>query len=357
MSVTPKRVALGCRNEPASPRETVTKPKPEVGLIAPVVDAVVDAPLTPKIGRAVLGLALGLAVAFGAAWFLGVDPAEVTRNLRGVSPWTIVGCVASGFVVLALQSLRWFLVMKPLLGLSYRQAFFAQLIAFTFNAVLPARGGDLLRVQYLGRETGKSRATILGREAVDRWLDWSAWFPLLLVFSLTGSLPRWLYVVLGSFSALLVAWALAMAVMSRRRYTPREGSRLGALYGAFRSGVEAFRSWRTLLIALSIAPLPWLWESIVLVLLGRAFGFELSLGKAFSVLIGFNIAMVVPSPGAVGTVEAGGTAALVVFGVDQSKALAYMFVYHFSYLVPGVAAGVTALVIAWERLFRPKKTF
>ena len=72
---------------------------------------------------------------------------------------------------------------------------------------------------------------------------------------------------------------------------------------------------------------------------------------AFSVLIGFNVAMVVPSPGAVGTVEAGGTAALVFFGVDQSRALAFMFVYHFTQLLPGIASGVAILVAEGERLF------
>src|SRR6185436_3216465 len=98
---------------------------------------------------------------------------------------------------------------------------------------------------------------------------------------------------------------------SRRQYVPAKGSRLGAMYVAFRAGVVAFRSKRTLLIALGIAPLPWLWETWVLVMLGRAFEIDLSFGTAFSVLIGFNIAMVVPSPGSIGPIEAGGTAALV----------------------------------------------
>jgi uncharacterized membrane protein YbhN (UPF0104 family) len=69
------------------------------------------------------------------------------------------------------------------------------------------------------------------------------------------------------------------------------------------------------------------------------------------VLIGFNVAMVVPSPGAVGSVETGGTAALVFFGVDQSKALAFMFVYHFTQLLPGIATGMGILVAEGEKLF------
>jgi uncharacterized membrane protein YbhN (UPF0104 family) len=60
--------------------------------------------------------------------------------------------------------------------------------------------------------------------------------------------------------------------------------------------------------------------------------------------------MIVPSPGAIGTVEVGGTAALIFFGVDQSRALAFMFVYHFTQLLPGIAGGAAVLVAQGERL-------
>jgi uncharacterized membrane protein YbhN (UPF0104 family) len=301
--------------------------------------------------RTLLGSGAGLAVAAGAGWLFGVKPDAVVRHVAGVSPWAVIGCVASSFVVLAFQSLRWHLVMRPLLGLRYGQAYRAQVVGMMFNAFLPARGGDLLRVQYLGRRSGKSRATILGTEVIDRWLDWWGWFPVLGVLALTSSVPRWLYTALGLFAAVLGSWALTLLVLTRRGYVPKPGSRFGTAYQSFQHGIRAFGSRRTLLIALVVAPLPWLWETCAIALCSRAFGIELTLAMAFSVLIGFNVAMVVPSPGAVGSVEAGGTAALVFFGVDQSRALAFMFVYHFTQLLPGIATGVAVLVAEGERLF------
>jgi glycosyltransferase 2 family protein len=301
--------------------------------------------------RSILGLSVGLGVAVLAGWLMGVKPAEVARYVAGVPPIAVVGCALSSFVVFALQSLRWHQVMKPLLGLSYSQAYRAQVVGMMFNSILPARGGDLLRVQYLGRRTGKSRATILATEVIDRWLDWWGWFPVLGVMALVSHVPRWLYSALGIFAAILSTWALVMFVSTRRGYVPKEGSRFGAALKSFQTGIQAFRSRRTLAIALAVAPLPWLWESLVIAWAGHAFGIELTVAMGFSVLIGFNVAMVVPSPGAVGTVEAGGTAALVFFGVDQSKALAFMFVYHFCQLLPGIATGVAILVAEGERLF------
>src|SRR5262249_29590508 len=146
-------------------------------------------------------------------------------------------------------------------------------------------------------------------------------------------------------------WAIVMVVLTRRGYKPKEGSRFGAAYQSFQIGIQTFKSSRTVLIAFVVAPLPWLWEALVIRWTGHAFGIDLTLAMAFSVLIGFNVAMVVPSPGAVGSVEAGGMAALVFFGVDQSKAMAFMFVYHFTQLLPGIATGVAVLVAEGEKLF------
>lgn len=309
---------------------------------------------TPKrstFGRSIGGLLAGLVFAGVVGWWLGVKPAEVYRHLSGVSAWAVVLCVASSFVVLALQALRWHLVMSPLLGLRYGQAYRAQVVGMMFNAILPARGGDLLRVQYLGRRTGKSRATILGTEMVDRWLDWWGWFPVLFFVALVAPVPRWLFEALALFALVLVSWGGLLLVLSRRGYVPKPGGRFGKIYRSLRVGVESFRSRRMLILALVVAPLPWLWETFVISFTAHAFGIELSLAMAFSVLIGFNVAMVVPSPGAVGSVETGGTAALVYFGVDQSQALAFMFVYHFTQLLPGIATGAALLVAEGENLF------
>jgi glycosyltransferase 2 family protein len=304
--------------------------------------------------RFALGLAAGALVATAVGYGIGVRPADVVHFASGVSPWLVVGCVASSFVVIAFQSARWYAVMWPLLRLTYGQAYRAQIVGFMFNALLPARGGDLLRVQYLGRRTGKSRATILGTEVVDRWLDWWGWIPTFLVLCVLSHPPFWLYKALGIFGSVLLSWALAMLFLTRRGYRPVGDTRFSRVWAALQTGMTAFRSPRIWAIALLLGPLPWLWESLAISVAAGAFGIDIGWLMAFSVLIGFNLAMVVPSPGALGSVEAGGTAALVFFGVNQSKAMAFMFVYHLSQLLPGVIGGVVLLIVERERLFGQK---
>jgi glycosyltransferase 2 family protein len=307
--------------------------------------------LAGRIARVLLGLVAGLAVAGGIGYWKGVRPDVVARYVAGVSPWVLVGCALSSLVIVVFQALRWHLVMSPLLGLAYGQAYRAQMVGQLFNAFIPARGGDLLRVQYLGRRSGKSRATILGTEVVDRWLDWWGWIPLLLVLSLVSKLPAWLYGAMGGFCALLVGWAGAMLYFSRRGWEPRPGSRFGAIFKSFLAGIGGFKSRRMLAIAVAVAPLCWAWEVGALVVAGHAFGIELTPGMAFSVLIAFNLATALPSPGGIGVVEAGGSAALIFFGVDQERALAFMFVYHFTQLLPAIVGGMGILVVEGEHLF------
>jgi len=290
-----------------------------------------------------------------AGRWLGIRPGEVAHALREVSPSMVVGCIASAFVVFGLQALRWHSVMRPVTGLRYVEAYRALVVGTMFNALLPARGGDLLRVQYLGRRTGTSRAKILGTEVVDRWLDWWGWIPLLLAFAVTGGMPRWIFTVLGVLGGALALGALGLLLLLRlgRRLPP--GSRFGGAYRSFRDGARAFLSFRSLLIAWTIAPLPWLWESLVLRWAGRAFAIDLTVAQAFSVLVGFNLGTFVPSPGAIGSMETAGTTALVLGGAARPAALAFMFVYHLTQLAPGLASGIAILIAEGELLFgRPR---
>ena len=73
-----------------------------------------------------------------------------------------------------------------------------------------------------------------------------------------------------------------------------------------------------------IAPLPWLWETLVIAVAGTALGLSLSPVEAFAVLTAFNLAMVVPSPGSLGSFESGGTLALVQLGLALAAARALL---------------------------------
>jgi hypothetical protein len=303
--------------------------------------------------RAGAGLCAGLLVALALKLYLGVSNRDVVARLSEAAAWPLIFAATGSVVLLALQSLRWWMVMRPLLALTYGQACRAMAVGFFFNVLLPARGGDLLRVQYLGKRTGISRAKLLGTEIVDFWSDkwgWVAAFPLLC---LTGAPPPWLFKALLLLGVVVVGLAAVLALMGSGLFRSRGPRWLLNLRDGF-----AVNHWKRLLVVETvIAPLPWLWETFVIAVAGHALGLDLSAMQAFAVLTAFNIATAVPSPGNAGSFESGGTLALIQFNVPTPTALAFIFLYHLTQVVPGVLMGMLILVMEGESLFGKQSIF
>src|SRR5204862_382120 len=207
----------------------------------------------------VAGLFAGLVAAAAIVLYLGISQRERVASLHGIADEPLFLAALGGLVLMALQALRWWVVMRPVLELNYGQAFRALMVGFFFNVLLPARGGDLLRVQYLGKRTGTSRAKLLGTEIVDFWSDkwgWVAAFPILCLF---GSPPSWLFRALLLIGSIVVGVGVLLALMGSGlvRRGPRWLTNL-------RDGFAANRWKRLLLVETVIAPLPWLWETVLI---------------------------------------------------------------------------------------------
>ena len=303
--------------------------------------------------RTALGLIAGIGIAILVMLYLGVSHREVLRQLRHPKVWPILFAAAGSLILLGFQTLRWWMVMRPILPLRYSQAYRAMSVGFFFNALLPARAGDLLRVQYLGKRTGISRAKLLGTEIVDFCSDkwgWVASFPLLC---LLGVPPPWLFRALLLLSgAMVVAAAVLVAMGSSLWRTGAGGGSRGPVWlHNLREGF-AIHQWKRLFwVETLVAPLPWLWETLVIAIAGKALGLSLTPMQAFAVLTAFNLAMVVPAPANLGSFESGGTLALVQFQVPNSTALAFLVLYHLTQVIPGVAAGALVLGLEGRALF------
>ena len=302
--------------------------------------------------RTLLGLVAGLLAAGAVVFYLRISQQDLVASLHDVVTLPLLWAAAGGLVLMALQALRWWVVMRPLLNLSYGQSYRAMMVGFFFNVLLPARGGDLLRVQYLGRRTGISRAKLLGTEIVDFWSDkwgWVAAFPLLCLF---GTPPAWLFRALLAIGGAVIGVGVLLALMASGFL--RQGPQwLTNLRDGF-----AVNHWKRLLVVETlIAPLPWLWETAVIMVAGRALGLDLTAMQAFAALTAFNVATAVPSPGNAGSFEAGGTLALIAFGIPKETALAFIFLYHLTQIVPGFFGGVLVLVMEGETLFGSRSIF
>jgi len=302
--------------------------------------------------RTASGLFAGLCAAAAVVFYLGISQRDLIASLHGVAEEPLFLAAIGGLVLMALQ-LRWGRIMT-LADIDHRRsdAVGLMFVGQMGNTTLPARGGDLLRVQYLGKRTGISRARLLGTEIVDFWSDkwgWVAAFPILCLF---GSPPAWLFRALLLISAVVVAVGALLALMGSGLL--RRGP---AWLTNLRDGFAANHWKRLLLVETLIAPLPWLWETLVIAVAGHAVGLDLTAMQAFAALTAFNVATAVPSPGNAGSFEAGGTLALIAFGIPKETALAFIFLYHLTQVVPGFVGGVLVLVLEGEALFGKRSLF
>jgi uncharacterized membrane protein YbhN (UPF0104 family) len=294
--------------------------------------------------RSALGFVVGLVVAAVAMYLLGVSGPQVVEVLRSARPGPLAFAAFGSLVLMAFQSLRWWLVMRPVVRLPYRYAYGAMAVGFLCNVVLPARGGDLLRVLYLGRRTGVSRAKLLGTEIVDLTSDKWGWIAAFGFMCLVGTPPAWLFRALGILFGALAVGSLLLVLMGSRLLRGKGPTRRGpAWLHNLRDGFAAQEWKKLLLLETLVAPLPWLWETLLIVVAARALDISLTPMQAFATLTAFNLASVVPTPGNMGSFEAGGALALVQFGVARPAALAFMVLYHLTQVVPGTLMGGVVL--------------
>jgi len=308
--------------------------------------------------RTTAGVVVGVGAAVLVARLMKIHLSDLVSAMRSARPWPLLAAVGGTFVLVALQALRWWWVVRPVLPLRYRDAFSAMLVSSAFNVLIPARGGDLIRVQYLGKRTGTSRVTLLGTELLDYWSDKAGWLLAFVVtcgVSLAGwqeKPPGWLLHAIGVL-ALLVLGAAALAGIAQlpllRRLSPRldPGPRW---LQKLRSGFAAHRPRSLAVAVLALAPLPWLWEVLVILVAGHALDLSLSPMVAFALLTAANLGTVVPVPGGAGSFEAAGAFALAAAGVARNAAFAFVLLYHLSLLLPMVVAGVVLVALQGRSL-------
>ena len=240
------------------------------------------------------------------------------------------------------------------------------MIGYMANNVLPLRAGEVVRIYVLGRrirESGEMAGTqafwlVTATLVVERVLDSLAIVLMLAVLVLTIPVPRVVELAAGVLFAIDVVGVsvlIAVAAAPERcrrlllRLTGRWPAAARFVVSAFDTGLRGLDGIRTLahlprLVAWTA--LVWLLPATAAWAMLRAVHLDLPFVAGWTVLAFVGIGISVPSaPGYVGVFHAAATAALEIFGVPRSTALAYALLYHASALVP-------ITVVGWFYLLR-----
>jgi glycosyltransferase 2 family protein len=110
------------------------------------------------------GLLLWLAIA-------RINLAGLGAELSRIRPSWLLLAVATYWSALMIRSWRWLILLTPVRRLRFGQVLFGLLVGYAANNVLPARLGELLRADFLGRRYDVSRLSVVGTIVVERLFD------------------------------------------------------------------------------------------------------------------------------------------------------------------------------------------
>jgi uncharacterized protein (TIRG00374 family) len=287
----------------------------------------------------------GLVVSVAAiAWLAAVyDLQDLIVPMRAVK-YTYMIPVA-GLVILsfAVRALRWRSLFVGSAPRRILPVFKALMIGYLFNNLLPARGGDLVRVYHLSRDQGLSKSKTLATLVAERTGDLLVLVGMLsAVLLFYPALPAWLkqagvvmaIVTLVAASGLVLLKvagtsmiSLAAAIVTRLSVSL--ANRVSDMGQNFLVGIAGLFIPSRAMVFLTLTAVVWGIELAATTLVAAAFGLGIPTGNLLFVLIAIAVGTLVPAaPAYVGTFEFFGISALAIVGVTGPGALSFVVVLH-----------------------------
>jgi glycosyltransferase 2 family protein len=281
-------------------------------------------------------------------WALHQHTPHWSTGRSGLLLLALAALVYAG--VTAVRGVRWHAILRRA-GVQASMADTQALVVVGYmgNTVLPARGGELLRIFFMGERTGCPRMTILGTIIAERLLDILA---LLTMVGLLGILTATdaegsqlgltaAIVLLVLVLALLAGWQL-----SRTGRLRGLGVRVASLTSASRNLLSAQGVVLVLLTAVV-----WMGEGCIYWLVGRALEIHLNFLQACFLVVLSSLAAIIPAaPGYVGTYDAAIQFGLGALHVHGGLAVAFGLLVRLVIFVPITVVGLIVMALRYGGL-------
>lgn len=300
--------------------------------------------------RTIAGLVVSVLSLGACAWWASRQAAP--RFPADAEKLMLVGLgVAIYALSTAARGWRWHrILVRAGVDHSRGDAFGLTIVGYMGNTVLPARGGELLRILLLGEHSTSRRREILGTVLPERVLDAAALAALFVLLSFAASRDS----PTGSAPALVAAVALALGIVALFGYLAlRRRGRFARFADRVRPIARGSRLLATPagagLGALTV--LVWCLDSFIFWLIARSLDVHLSLVQAIvTVVLASFFALIPAAPGYVGTFDAALLFSLKAMSVGSADALGIALLFRFVIFVPITAVGLVLMLTRYGGL-------
>jgi uncharacterized protein (TIRG00374 family) len=321
--------------------------------------------------RYLFRLLIGSAATGAFLWLFlrQVDLGEAWQEITALPGWTMLASLGLVLANVFLMTLRWkYLLAGAGYTIRKRKLFSTIAVGRGANNFLPARGGDLLRIESV-REQGVPAFVAAGTLFAERLLDGvvlSVWLLLGAMMIGQGGAILLTGIALSAGTALGVFLVMLAARDSERtesfiwRMTkwlpPRWHTRAARAAAHFVEGLGAFRGRGRIFLVFATSAGMWLADVAMYYIVGQAFELDIGVGGYFLLEGVGNLALAVPATAAgIGTFDYLTLVAAKGIDVPTGKATAYVLTMHALTVLPITILGAILLRPAFPRIFRRRR--
>jgi glycosyltransferase 2 family protein len=315
------------------------------------------------IGSAATGLFLWLFLRIahvGDAW----------KEIKALPAWAIGGGIGFVLASCALVALRWrYLFAAARYQTQTRRLLSIFCVGAAANNILPARGGDLLRLESVRQHYSIPPFVTAGTLFAERLLDgvvlsvfillgalWIGETGVLLLVGIALSAGCVLGIVLVTLAARGPERAEELVWKATKWLPARWHARVGRWTANFLEGLGAFRARRSLVRVLWTSLAIWLANFGMYVVVGKAYGADLSAGGYFLLEGVGNLALGVPATAAgLGSFDYLTLRSAQELGVTSEIGTPYVLTVHALVVVPVTILGAIFLRGAFPRVFNHRR--
>jgi glycosyltransferase 2 family protein len=329
-----------------------TAPPREAGISEAEVEA--EATTLLGLGRDRLSTFAGFALsalALGACvwWALQQPAPQFPTSTRSLA--LLLGAVAVLAFTYSLRGFRWSMILRAAgIHVDRAEPYALVVVGAMGNTVLPARGGEVIRVVLLKERSDTGWAGAIGSVIPERVLDITSLTVVLAILLAAGVIDIDGTVVLfGAIAvALIVAAALALLTIRRRGYLNNFAERVRPFLHASRMLLTPAGA---ALLALSGAI--WAVDGTIFWLVAEAVDLNLDPAEAIGLAaVGAASSSIPAAPGFAGTYDGALLITLGAYGVVGAAAISYVLLVRFVIFVPVAAAGLVITVTRYGGITR-----
>ena len=313
--------------------------------------------------------------------FHNVDLRLLYFSIKTTRPWFIVPIVLLSILFYLIRALRWFYLLEPIKKIALSSLFSSVVIGFASNFVLPARLGEFIRANHIGRMEGISKSAAFATIVVERLFDVLTILLALLFVVLFIDFPgEWKSMgkALKAAGFLLLAFSL-LSIILLAVLREKTGLFLGIvekclfflplklkhgilnLLKGFSDGLVLVKGPGQLLAVIFYSLTLWGLYVFQIYILGVSMNMSLPFVAPFLILVVMTFSVTIPSaPGYIGTFHAACQYGLMLYGFSKEKALSMAILLHAAGFIPTVILGALLVLFhhtSLRKLFNEKGSF